>query len=228
MSQSYGHFASFAAFGAARGLGLSARQVPLRRHFRQNARLPGFPNRHWKFSMKKMITAAMALVLAACSSGSGAPARDLAVVNGDFKQTAADGSIPGWKFVQHAGPRSYDTLIDKQGAYKDSGSFRMTRIRDQFYGTLAQDVAVGSAAGQTVELSAMMKTADVGPKGWELMIAGAGVREFSPPLSGTGDWQRITLRAQVPKTTTTISVGATLLDGGTGWLDDVQLRVVGR
>jgi hypothetical protein len=178
--------------------------------------------------MKKMITAATALVLAACSSGSSGPARDLTVVNGDFKQTAADGSIPGWKFVQHAGPRSYDTLIDKQGAYKDSGSFRMTRIRDQFYGTLAQDVAVGSAAGQTVELSAMMKTADVGPKGWELMIAGAGVREFSPPLSGTGDWQRITLRAQVPKTTTTISVGATLLDGGTGWLDDVQLRAVGR
>ena len=47
-----------------------------------------------------------------------------------------------------------------------------------------------------------------------------------PALVGTTDWQRVTVRAKLPANSDTIRVGAMLLDAGTGWLDDVQLRTI--
>jgi hypothetical protein len=176
--------------------------------------------------MKKLITIAAAVLLSACSSNSTDPGRSMAVVNAGFEQTASDGSIPGWILEQHGGPPSYEMVIDAQGASEGHGSFRMTRTHDQVYGTIKQSIAVGDAEGKWVELTAMMKTKDVGPKGWKLMILGKGVREFSPAITGTSDWQRVKVRAQLPpKGTSSIFIGATLLDGGSGWLDNVELKV---
>jgi len=72
----------------------------------------------------------------------------------------------------------------------------------------------------------MLKTKDVGPEGWGLMILTSQVREFSAKLTGTSDWQRVIVRAKLPPGTTSITIGATLLDSGSGWMDDVQLKAI--
>jgi hypothetical protein len=184
-----------------------------------------------KTLVKNLVAIMAALALAACNRsaepGKAAEAgKSIAVANAGFEQIAGDGSIPGWNTLQHAGPPSYEMVIDTQGAYAGKGSFRITRTRDQVYGSIKQDVAVGSAVGEWIELSAMVKTKDVGPGGWKLMILGAKADEFSPAITGTSDWQRAKVRVQLPNGVATIAVGATLLDAGSGWLDDVQLHAV--
>jgi hypothetical protein len=181
-----------------------------------------------------MVMIAVAM-LTACrnSADSGSPKTGPAstiatVVNGDFEQVADDGSIPGWTTQQHAGPPSYEMVIDAQGAYAGHGSFRMTRTQEQVYGTLSQEVAIAGVAGETIELSAMLKTKDVGPEGWKLMISGDRVREFSPAATGDSDWHPVSVRVQLPVATNSLTVGVTLLDKGSGWIDQVQLKVIGR
>ena len=185
--------------------------------------------------MKNFIVIIAVGMLAACGNNAdsarpnaGSASTTATLVNGDFEQVAGDGSIPGWTTLQHAGPPSYEMVIDTQGAYAGRGSFRMTRTQDQVYGTLSQEVAITGKAGQTFELSAMVKTKDVGPEGWKLMISGERVREFSPTLSGTSDWHRVSVRVTLPAATTGLTVGVTLLDKGSGWMDDVQLRAIAR
>ena len=177
----------------------------------------------------------IAAMLAACGKHSespgpaaAAPGNITTLVNGDFEQVAADGSIPGWVMLQHAGPPSYETVIESQGAYAGHGSLRMTRTQEQVYGTLSQDVAITGTAGETFELSAMVKTKDVGPEGWKLMISGDRVHELSPPATGDTDWHPVSVRVTLPALTNSLTVGVTLLDKGSGWVDQVQLKAIGR
>jgi hypothetical protein len=116
-------------------------------------------------------------------------------------------------------------VVDDQGTYAGHGSFRMTRTHAEVYGALTQDIAVDKAGG-VFELSAMLRSKDVGPEGWGLMILIPRLREFSPKLVGTNDWQRVTVRAKVQHGTTSVTIGVILLDGGSGWMDDVQLRAI--
>ena len=63
--------------------------------------------------------------------------------------------------------------------------------------------------------------------GWVLLhrrCRAAG--KSAAPLTGTTDWQRRARSREVPAGTHQVSIGAMLLDGGTGWLDDVKLNVV--
>jgi hypothetical protein len=105
-------------------------------------------------------------------------------------------------------------------------SFRMRRTRPQVFGLLFQEVPIDPYAGKTVELSAMARTADVGPLGWVLYIDVPGGRETAAPLTGTTDWRAVRVRVKVPADTHQVSIGAMLLDSGTAWLDDVKLNVV--
>src|SRR5574337_1339121 len=65
-----------------------------------------------------------------------------ALANPDFEQTAADGSIPGWIQIQHAGLPAYAMDIGAEGAYAGHGSFHMLRTRPEEYGTLQQQLDV--------------------------------------------------------------------------------------
>jgi hypothetical protein len=185
--------------------------------------------------VRNFIAIIAAATLAACghSPDSASPKAEAVgsiatLVNGDFEQAADDGSIPGWTIQQHAGPPSYEMVVDAQGAYAGHGSFRMTRTHDQVYGTLSQEVAIAGVAGETFELSAMVKTKDVGPEGWKLMLTGDRVREFSPASTGTSDWHRVSVRVQLPAATSSLMVAVTLLDAGSGWMDDVRLKAIAR
>jgi len=159
-------------------------------------------------------------------AASARPATPTQIVNGDFEQTAGDGSIPGWSQTQHAGPKSYDMRIDPEGAYQGKGSFHMTRTREQVYGALTQDLDLSAYAGKTVELSAMLKTRGVGPGGWMIMLNAPGLAKNSAQMTGDTDWQRQSISARLPANARHVVVGATLNDAGEGWMDDLQLKVV--
>ena len=58
-----------------------------------------------------------------------------------------------------------------------------------------------------------------------MVIAGAPP-VYSTPLTGTTDWQRATVRVKPAPGTTSVRVGITLLDAGSGWADEVQLKAI--
>ena len=178
--------------------------------------------------MRKHQVGFAALVLAACGAAAAAAApRTLPVVNGGFEQAASADRIPGWTKAQHAGVQAYDMSIDRASAAEGHASFRMRRLREQVYGLLSQTLDVSAYAGKTLELSAKVKTEDVGPGGWVLFIDAAGGRE-SVAATGTGKWRALKVRLKVGAGTPSVTIGAMLLDRGTAWLDDVQLHVVGK
>ena len=172
-----------------------------------------------------------ALLLAGCASAAaGAPAAPrtaLPVVNGGFEQPASADRIPGWTKAQHAGVQAYDMRVDAANAAQGHASFRMQRVREQVYGLLSQTLDTSDYAGRTLELSAKVKTEGVGPGGWVLFIDAAGSRE-STVATGTGKWRTLRVRLKLAADMRSVTIGAMLLDHGTAWLDDVQLRVVGK
>jgi hypothetical protein len=173
-----------------------------------------------------------ALFLAACAnpdSGAGGATRAIASVpvsNAGFEEPGAPDRIPGWTLTQHAGVSAYEMTQDATAPFAGSASFRMRRTQPQVYGLISQEVLIDPHAGKTLELSAMARTKDVGPLGWVLYIDVPGSRETATPLTGTTDWQPVRVRLKVPAAVHKVSIGAMLLDGGTGWLDDVKLSVV--
>ncbi|HSE12255.1 MAG TPA: hypothetical protein VLB69_06450 [Rudaea sp.] len=182
--------------------------------------------------MKVFSAGVAALFLAACSSpdaGSRVPVRsvaDIPVANAGFEEPGTPDRIPGWILSQHAGPQAYEMTQDATAPFAGHASFRMRRTRNQVYGLLYQEIAIDAFAGKTVELSAMARTADVGPHGWLIYIDMPGRRETSDALTGTTDWRAVHVRAKLPPDAHRISIGVLLLDAGTGWLDDVHLKVV--
>ena len=156
-----------------------------------------------------------------------APAGGNLAVNGDFEQAlTSEGMIPGWVKLQHGGDVSYEMAVEPAAAYSGKNGFRMTRTLEQVYGTLAQDITLPQPMSGEVELSAMLKTKDVGPAGWMLMIIADAPPVYSQPLIGTTQWQKVTVRAPLKPNTTTFRIGVTLLDAGTGWADDIQVKAV--
>ena len=182
--------------------------------------------------MKSALVAIPLLALAACSAGkTGAEAaggHKLAVVNADFEQTASGGSIPGWTPMMHADPGSFQMRVDAEDAHHGHGSFHITRVRNEPYGMIAQDIDAAPYVGKTLELSAMSKTREVGANGWKLFLNG-NARDtliYSEPLTGTQDWQRQSVSLKVTPLVRKVSLGGILLDGGDAWLDDVELKVL--
>jgi len=175
-----------------------------------------------------------ALLLAACAnpdSGAGGAGAtrviaSVAVANAGFEEPGAPNRIPGWTLSQHAGVAAYEMTEDATAPFAGRASFRMRRTQSQVFGLLFQEVPVDAYAGKTLELSAKARTADVGSLGWVLYIDVPGGREMAAPLTGTADWRAVTVRVKVPADAHQVSIGAMLLDAGTGWLDDVKLNVV--
>jgi hypothetical protein len=192
-----------------------------------------------EFVVRNCRAGALLLLLAACSNpdatsspGQARTARaqrsaaDIPVANAGFEEPGTHDRIPGWTLSQHAGPQAYEMTQDATAPFAGRASFRMQRTRDQIYGLLHQEIAIDRLDGKTLELSAMARTSDVGTLGWVIYIDVPGGRETSDALAGTTDWRELHVRAKVPTGTRKISIGALLLDRGTGWLDEVQLRVV--
>ena len=187
--------------------------------------------------MKSHFVVAAVLALAGCGVDRSGPAAKapaaasaptIAVINAGFEQTADDGTTPGWTPMMHADPGSFLMRVDADGAHQGHGSYHITRVRNEPYGMIAQDIDATPYAGKTLELSAMSKTHEVGPEGWKLLINGNAPDTliYSSPLTGTQDWQRQSVRLKLTPLVHKVTIGAILLDAGDGWLDDVELKVV--
>lgn len=164
-----------------------------------------------------------------------AAAQSINLVNPGFEQKPAAGeTIPGWRGHQHAGEPSYEFALDSEVVAKGKASFRMKRLLEQDYGALDQIVPASTLVGKEVEFSALVRTRDVGKRGFVLCVnvidRTGGVREqfrSKPRTTGTNDeWTRLSVRAKVSSGTRDIEVGFLLIDGGTIWADEATLKVV--
>ena len=170
------------------------------------------------------------LLLSGCASHT----TDVPLANAGFEETGGDAQhpIPGWNLAQHAGAPAYEMAVDTQTAASGHASFRMHRLTPQFYGSIAQRVAVPPGnGGKYATLSARMKTRDVGRKGWVLVmtvIATSGNKQVrAEPLSGSHEFGNVEVQTKLPDDVQAIEASALLLDEGSGWLDDVRLTIDG-
>lgn len=138
------------------------------------------------------LTVFAATAICACSQqGSGgvegATGQTVPVANADFEQPASGDDVPGWTLAQHAGVKGYIAALDRDGAAHGQASLRFTRVAPQVYGEMMQRLNLARYGGKTIELSAMLKCADVGPKGWKLFISGnvPDTLAYSPGEKGT-------------------------------------------
>jgi hypothetical protein len=156
---------------------------------------------------------------------------DLPLINPGFEDPTSGDNVPGWIKGQHAGKLAYQIGIDTQTQRSGKASLRIRRIEPQVYGSVEQRVALVGQDGKTLEFSARLKTQDVGTQGWVMAITfnasyGSIDQVRSRPLSGSNVWKPVTLRATVPKGTTSLQVALILLDDGTAWADDLKLRTI--
>lgn len=158
----------------------------------------------------------------------------LTINNPGFEETDTKPAIPGWALSEHAGKwpgPAYEMILDTDSGSGSKHALRMTRIHKEVYGWAHQIVQISpEQAGRTLNFSALIKVRDVGPNGWLLIVnmnkRGQILKQFrSEPVTGTTDWQRISLKAPIPADTTEIDLGFILLDGGTAWGDDAEAHI---
>ncbi len=184
--------------------------------------------------MPKFSAAHFAVVVLglSCVSLPSLAATDIKLVNPSFEEPANGARAPGWFSTQHYGAtRDYEWAVDTEAASDGKASYRIKRLRPQAFGMINQGVVVEAHAGKTLELSAMMKTDDVGPEGWLLVVnvenRNAVLEQVrSLPATGKHDFKRYSLRFRLPADAYELKIGVMLLDAGTGWVDDLKLRVV--
>lgn len=159
-------------------------------------------------------------------------ATDIKLVNPGFEEPAVGARAPGWSPSQHYGPeRDFEWLVDATVASEGKASYRIRRLSPQVFGLINQAVAVSAFAGKTLEFSAMLRTDEVGPQGWLLVVniesRNAILEQVrSAPAIGKHDFQRHSVRFKLPVDAFELKLGAMLLDAGIGWVDEVKLRVL--
>ncbi len=157
---------------------------------------------------------------------------DIKLVNPSFEEPANGARAPGWFPSQHTGPvRNYEWAVDTETAIDGKASYRIKRLSPQVFGMINQGIVVSEHAGKTLEFSASMKADGVGPEGWLLAVnvesRNAILEQVrSTPVTGKADWKRSVVRFKLPAEAFELKLGVMLLDEGTGWVDDIKLRVV--
>lgn len=157
---------------------------------------------------------------------------DIKLVNASFEEPTNGARTPGWSATQHYGPtRDFEWAVDTDVASDGKASYRIKRLRPQVFGMINQGAIVEAHKGKTLEYSAMMKTEDVGPEGWLLVVnienRNAVLEQVrSVPATGNQDFKRYSVRFKLPADAYELKLGVMLLGAGTGWVDDVKLRVV--
>lgn len=154
---------------------------------------------------------------------------------------SAGGRPPGWWFIQHAGPTSFEFAIDDQVAKDGKQSLRIKRTGDQPFALVSQKVKADRFRGKRVRLSAFLRLDNVEAYGrgairdmsgaaLTLRVEGPGFSNLDDmrdrPLRGTKPWTEVSLELDVPATASMIEFGAVLSGGGTLWVDAFKLEVV--
>lgn len=161
----------------------------------------------------------------------GAVAAEIPLKNADFEQPIMGKRIPGWSRTQHAGVGAYVVSTDSEHFAHGKHSISMRRTTEQVYGLIMQRVESKDLGGRPVELSAMLKTAEVGKLGWVMVMTFKNYDNIldqirAEPVTGDTAWTDVVLKKVAPPNTNMIEVGFLLLDGGTGWADHVRLKTL--
>jgi hypothetical protein len=179
-------------------------------------------------AVRIFLVVATAVSMCACGQQASSSGRPIALTNGDFEQPGSGSAIPGWQYVHHAGVDAYTVSLDTDSPAQGKASAKMKRTQPQVYGTLSQLVSMKGNEGKTVRVTARMKSDSVGEKGWKLFMSARGLHGnvYSEPMTGTTPWKEVRIEAKMPPGVDQLNLGATLLDAGTGWVDDVQVHIV--
>ena len=161
------------------------------------------------------------------------------VVNPGFESNlpGIDNNPEGWYSYQHAGPPSYDFVLDAGVSHSGVQSVRIDNTGPEVYGTFAQIIRGPQFAGKTIRFTAWIKTRDVTGNGWSKgtglaitayargsTVGGTNFRRTA--IGGTTDWTRREVTAVAPAGTDRIDIEISLTGHGTVWVDDVTLEVL--
>ncbi|MEW8284847.1 MAG: hypothetical protein AB2672_19605 [Candidatus Thiodiazotropha endolucinida] len=153
----------------------------------------------------------------------------LPLKNPSFEQSGQ--YLEGWGFSQHAGEQAYAVSIDTTDSTDGKNSYRIERKLVQAWGMIYQWLPLDNAAGKSIILTAMMKSENLGPDGFDLnMVFRKANRKVignigTEAITGTNNWQRIVVTGVVPAHTAHLQITAVLNDAGTAWLDDVRVSI---
>ncbi len=162
------------------------------------------------------------------------PSTLIPLKNSGFEGASVNKNIPSWENEEHGGKwqgGAYEMIIDSNAGPKGGPALRVIQLHKEVYGYVHQKVSIGpDAAGKSFNFSARLKSDNVGPQGWMLVVnlnsAGGILEQFrSPPTVGTTGWDTAKVIAAIPKGTAYIDVGFLLLDSGTGWATEPSLSI---
>lgn len=171
------------------------------------------------------------LLVAGMLMAGGVVAADIPLKNAGFEEAIVGTRIPGWSRTQHAGVGAYVVSTDAIDPAHGKHSISMRRTTPQAYGLIMQRVESKEVAGKTVAFTATLKTAEVGKRGWVMVMTFRDHENIldqvrATPMTGDTSWTDVELKSTAPARTNMVEVGFLLLDGGTGWADHVRLRTL--
>ncbi|MEW7996852.1 MAG: hypothetical protein G8D81_17175 [gamma proteobacterium symbiont of Clathrolucina costata] len=193
------------------------------------------------FSLSLIVAAS--LMFAACSDDIDPPhqnpsqqqdtqppqAISLPLKNPSFEQS--DQHLNGWGFSQHAGEQAYAVSVDTTDSTDGKNSYRIERKLVQAWGMINQWLPLDNATGKSIKLTAMIKSENLGPDGFDLnLVFRKANRKVigkigTEAITGTNSWQRVVVTGVVPAHTAHLQITAVLNDAGTAWLDDVRVSI---
>ncbi len=167
-------------------------------------------------------------LLVSCSS----PQPPNLLINPGFEEQKENKKPLAWKTAQHAGKIAYKYDVDSEVVGEGVQSYRIEQYANQTYGIVKQTVVLPDGENRTFSFTAMLRVRGVAPgAGLQLVLNCRDsntriVKQYkSLPLSGTANWQKVTLEGDIPKGTAKFGVGIMLGSVGTGWMDDIYLGV---
>ena len=161
-------------------------------------------------------------------------ANRLPLKNSGFEGASINKNVPDWDNEEHGGQwrgNAYEMIIDANAAPEGGNALRVTQLHKEEYGLVHQKVPVGvDAAGKTLQVSALVRSDNIGPKGWVLVVnlnSVSGILDQfgTTPVVGTTDWHKVEATATIPKGTAFVDFGFLLLDSGTGWATKPALSI---
>lgn len=186
-----------------------------------------------------MRVAAVVLFASVLLFAPGAHALGTEPVNMSFEEApeTPGGPPPGWWFIQHAGPPSFEFVLDDRITKDGKKSLRIRRTGTQPFGLVSQRIAAEHYRGKRVRLSAFLRLENVesyGRGAWRdmsgavLMLRSQGVLDDmrDRPLRGTKPWTKVSVEIDVPPGAGSLEFAPMLSGTGTLWATDFKLEVV--
>lgn len=155
-------------------------------------------------------------------------------LNLDFEYEVRGSEIPKKWYIESPG---YIAKMDETEKYSSARSLKMTSnspVENQI-AVFTGNFPVTLAKGRSIEFIGHLKTESVtnGYAGlWWSVDGEAGVLGFDNMekggLTGTNDWQEVSIRMSIDKNATEITFGGLLTGNGTAWFDDFKILVDGK